>query len=99
MKTMICSLIVTAWLVAPWIALAESPAASAPELVGNKLCPVSGNPVGGSPDNPFFFSDFKGYRVGFMCPVCKAKFDKADDAGKTELLNKALASVGKPPVK
>ncbi len=67
--------------------------------VGNSVCPVSDNPVGGSPDKPHFYSDFKGYRIGFMCPVCKGKFDKADDAEKKDILNKALKSVGKPPLK
>jgi hypothetical protein len=67
--------------------------------VGNGTCPVSGNPVGGTAASPFFNSDFKGYRIGFMCPSCKAKFEKADEAGKLELLNKALKTAGKPEVK
>ncbi len=65
------------------------------ELVENATCPVSDSPVGGAPESPTFYSDYKGYRIGFMCPVCKGKFDSADDARKKELLDKALASVGK----
>lgn len=68
------------------------------QLVGNSKCPVSGNPVGGSAKAPTFHSDFKGHRVGFMCPNCKGKFDRASDAEKLSLLNKALQSVGKKPV-
>ena len=68
------------------------------ELVGNSKCPVSGNPVGGSAKAPTFHSDFKGYRIGFMCPNCKGKFDRASDDEKLRLLNKALQSVGKKPV-
>jgi hypothetical protein len=65
------------------------------ELVGNSVCPVSGKPVAGKPDNPTFYSDFRGYRLGFMCPVCKAAFDSATDAQKLTYLNQALESVGK----
>ncbi len=69
------------------------------KLVGNAKCPVSGKPVGGSAKAPTFHSDFQGYRVGFMCPSCKGKFDSSNDSKKLRLLNKALASVGKPAVK
>jgi hypothetical protein len=69
------------------------------KAVGNAACPVSGKPVGGSAKAPTFHSDFRGYRVGFMCPVCKGDFDGASDAKKLRLLNKALVSVNKPPVK
>jgi hypothetical protein len=85
-------------LTAGFVFAADEPT-QAPEVVGNAKCPVSDKPVGGDPKAPTFFSDFKGYRVGFMCPVCKGKFDSKDDAGKLELLNKALKSVGKEPVK
>jgi len=60
------------------------------QLVGNTLCPVSGKPVGGSPSAPNFYSDHNGYRIGFMCPVCKGKFDSADAIKQDELLKKAL---------
>jgi hypothetical protein len=73
----------------------ETPAGEA-QIVGNAVCPVSGKPVGGSATAPNFHSDFSGWRVGFMCPVCKGKFDSAPAAKKLELLNKALQSVGKP---
>ena len=64
-------------------------------LVGNSLCPVSGKAVAGDPKEPTFHSDFEGYRIGFMCPVCKGKFDSADENGKKEMLKTALKSVGK----
>lgn len=63
--------------------------------IGNKLCPVSGKPVGGSPEAPMFYSDYQGYRIGFMCPVCKGKFDSANTELKDEYLQKALASPAK----
>jgi hypothetical protein len=69
-----------------------------PAVIGNSICPVSGQPVAGKPDAPTFYSDFKGWRIGFMCPVCKGKFDAADAAQKLAYLNKALTSAGKPPV-
>lgn len=69
------------------------------QVVGNSECPVSGKVVGGKAASPTFYSDFRGYRIGFMCPVCKGKFDSADETGKLEYLNKALKSVGKQPVK
>jgi hypothetical protein len=65
------------------------------KMVGNSTCPVSGNPVGGMANNPTFYSDYNGYRVGFMCPVCKGKYDDADDKARRQWLEKALASVGK----
>jgi hypothetical protein len=70
---------------------------SKPALVANSICPVSGKPVAGKPEAPTFFSDFRGWRIGFMCPVCKGQFDAADDAQKLAYLNRALKSVGKPP--
>lgn len=81
---------------------ADPPAAAPtarPEVVGNATCPVSDKPVGGSASAPSFYSDFQGKRVGFMCPSCKAKFDSAPDNKKQELLNKALKSKGRAPVK
>ncbi len=61
------------------------------QVLGNTVCPVSGKPVGGSPSAPNFYSDHNGYRIGFMCPVCKGKFDSADTAKKDEYLKKAQA--------
>jgi len=52
--------------------------------------------VGGSAAAPSFHSEYRGKRIGFMCPNCKATFDGSDDARKLELLNKALISVGRP---
>jgi|GEM_PF-5174817 len=59
-------------------------------FVGNSVCPVSGKPVAGNPQAPNFYSDHNNFRIGFMCPVCKGKFDSADDAKKDEFLAKAL---------
>jgi hypothetical protein len=69
------------------------------EKIGNAVCPVSGKPVAGTPDAPTFYSDYQNYRIGFMCPVCKAKFDSGAHAQKLDWLNKALKSAGKPPLK
>ena len=74
----------------------ESKGKAAAKVLGNATCPVSGKPVGGTPSAPTFHSDFKGYRVGFMCPSCKGKFDSADDFKKADLLSKALQSVKGP---
>jgi len=63
------------------------------EVVGNAICPVSGKPVGGTPSAPCFFSEHKGYRIGFMCPSCKGKFDSANEQEKTRLLQKAQMSI------
>jgi hypothetical protein len=84
-----------------WAFPVQAKAGEAPavQLVKNPICPVSDMPVAGPADNPTFTSDYKGYRIGFMCPVCKGKFDKADEVKKLAWLNKALAKVGKPPVK
>jgi len=38
---------------------------------GNKLCPVSGDPVSGND-----FVIYKGKRYGLCCPMCKASFLK-----------------------
>lgn len=65
---------------------AEPPAV---QVVGNATCPVSGKPVAGAPDAPTFHSDFEGYRIGFMCPVCKGTFDKAPLEEKRRLLSRA----------
>lgn len=65
------------------------------KVVGNVTCPVSDKPVGGTAAAPSFYSDYRGHRVGFMCPSCKGKFDGADDSKKEELLRKAIDSVGK----
>jgi len=37
--------------------------------VGNKMCPVSGDPVSGKD-----FVTYKGKRYGLCCPMCEAKF-------------------------
>jgi hypothetical protein len=65
------------------------------QVVGNSICPVSGKNVAGAANAPTFYSDWKSYRIGFMCPVCKGTFDGSDDSGKDALLKKALESVGK----
>ncbi len=65
------------------------------QLVGNATCPVSGKPVGGTAAAPTFHSDYRGHRVGFMCPSCKGTFDSADDMKKEDLLRKALDSAEK----
>lgn len=67
--------------------------------VGNKLCPISGKPVGGSPEAPIFYSDYQGHRIGFMCPVCKGKFDSANAELKDEYLQKALTEQKKSKAK
>lgn len=101
MKKAVVLLTMAFALVAIWLGTGcEKPAMELPKgiaLVGNSVCPVSEKPVGGSAQNPHFYSDFKGYRVGFMCPVCKGIFDKADEEQKQAFVNKALASVKKGP--
>lgn len=77
---------------------AGDPPAAGAEIIGNSACPVSDKPVAGSAKNPTFYSDFKGMRVGFMCPNCKGTFDSAADDKKLELINKALSSVGRDPL-
>lgn len=69
------------------------------QVVGNATCPVSGKPVGGSAAAPSFYSDFRGHRVGFMCPNCKATFDGSAETRKLELLNKALEAADKPALR
>ena len=69
----------------------SAPAAGA-TIVGNAVCPVSDKPVGGSAKAPSFYSDFKGHRIGFMCPSCKGKFDAAKKQEQDRLLQKALES-------
>ena len=78
---------------------APVPASPGVKVMGNPVCPVSGNAVGGSAQNPHFHSDFKEFRIGFMCPTCKGTFDESSDEQKLLFLNKALAGVNKPPVK
>lgn len=93
---LISAALVPASLALPGCLGKKQPKPAGVKLVGNATCPVSGKPVGGSASSPNFHADFRGYRIGFMCPNCKGKFDRAGDAKKLELLNKALKSTGKP---
>jgi YHS domain-containing protein len=53
-----------------------SPAATAkpkPDLL--KICPVSGDKLGGDMGDPYVFT-YQGQEVKLCCSMCKAKFDK-----------------------
>ena len=38
---------------------------------GNKMCPISGDKVGGK-----HFAEYKGKKYGLCCPMCAKKFNK-----------------------
>ncbi len=101
-RRLIVVFVVAAFAVATWtgpmMGCTGSKTPAGVKSVGNAKCPVSGKPVGGSAKAPTFHSDFRGYRIGFMCPSCKGEFDSASGDKKLLLLNKALVSVKKPPV-
>lgn len=52
----------------------------------NKLCPISGKPVGSMVKEAHV--DYKGYRVGLCCPACEAAFMKAPDENLAKALKK-----------
>jgi hypothetical protein len=89
--SLLCGLFVALLLVVGPLGCSKSPARAptAIKAVGNASCPVSDKPVAGDPAAPTFSSDFEGWRVGFMCPVCKGEFDGATLAKKKRLLAKA----------
>lgn len=68
-------------------------AARAPVLLGNSLCPVSGEPVAGTPNHPTFTAQHEGYTLGFMCPAHLAEFERGTPEEKTLWLAKARTSV------
>lgn len=55
---------------------AVSPSFAAEKVVdaGNKLCPVSDDPVSGTD-----FVEYQGKRYGLCCPMCKAAFLKSPE--------------------
>ena len=57
--------------------------------VGNKICPVSGDPVSGTS-----FVEYQGKRYGLCCPMCKAPFlkDPVKYIAQMEAKEKASAS-------
>jgi YHS domain-containing protein len=59
--------------------------------VGNKLCPVSGDPVSGKN-----FVTYKGKRYGLCCPQCKKPFLKEPDKYIAKM-NAQEAKVVVPP--
>ncbi|MBI5493549.1 MAG: hypothetical protein HY904_00895 [Deltaproteobacteria bacterium] len=78
------------------LAACDRPAGAPPEadagpaaLVGNRTCPVSGEPVAGDPHNPTFRSTFRGQVIGFMCPMHLKEFEDAPDAKKVQWLERA----------
>jgi hypothetical protein len=75
----------------PPVATAAAPAV----LLGNATCPVSGEPVAGTPENPTFKSTFQGVTMGFMCPMHMADFENGTDVQKVAWLEKARASLSK----
>ncbi len=56
-------------LMMPVFALTPAFAAEGSADVGNKLCPISGDPVSGSS-----FVEYGGKRYGLCCPACKSMF-------------------------
>jgi YHS domain-containing protein len=63
--------------------------------VGNKFCPVSGDPVSGQN-----FVTYQGKRYGLCCPMCEKPFLKnpAKYIAKSEAQEKAAQVSGKAPV-
>ena len=68
-------------------------AAAEGTVLGNATCPVSGEPVAGTPGHPTFTSTFRGTTVGFMCPMHLREFEEGTEAQKDAWLAKARASV------
>jgi len=71
MKTLIVIVLMLACamsVAAPQVLVAEQPPAGIVDG-GNKLCPVSGDPVSGSD-----FVIYQGKRYGLCCPMCKGPF-------------------------
>jgi YHS domain-containing protein len=56
-------------VVTPQVFAAEEKTQTGVTDVGNKLCPVSGDPVSGT-----HFVTYQGKRYGLCCPMCQAPF-------------------------
>ncbi len=52
-----------------------TPETSVPvKTLGNKVCPLSGRPVAGTPEQPTSYSDIRGYRLAFADETQKKTF-------------------------
>lgn len=97
MKKLMVTLVILAFAFPVWVPglsaqAAEGEAVMEQEVVvevGNKVCPVTGNPVSGKD-----FVEYKGKRYGICCPACKDKFLADADAmvAKVEELGKEVAA-------
>lgn len=43
--------------------------------MGNKICPISGEAVGGKMGEPFVV-EYKGHKINLCCEMCKKDFEK-----------------------
>lgn len=69
MKKIIALAVLLAFAVPAFPVFAEETTQSGTTDAGNKLCPVSGDPVSGQD-----FVEYQGKRYGLCCPMCKAPF-------------------------
>lgn len=60
--------------------------------VGNKRCPISGQPVGSMQKGSHI--DYNGYRVGLCCESCKKAFMKKADANLKKAMADAAETTG-----
>ena len=88
----VITLIVAFTLMMP-VLVAPVFAAGSAKDVGNKFCPVSGDPVSGTS-----FVEYQGKRYGLCCPMCEKPFlaDPAKYIAQMEAKEKASASTVKP---
>lgn len=84
--------IVLAILVAFLMPLAAMPAFAADKTadVGNRFCPISGDPVSGTS-----FVEYQGKKYGLCCPACKSMFlaDPAKAISKMKMQEAAAATL------
>ncbi|MEW5848110.1 MAG: hypothetical protein AB2A00_04820 [Myxococcota bacterium] len=64
-------------------------------VLGNRVCPVSGEPVAGDPLNPTFRATHRGVVIGFMCPVHLREFEEGTPEQQDRWLESARASLRK----